>query len=73
MKFISKKRIFIVSVISLLLEFYAFNFIPRNVNIIATRTIFVKILDYTLNFLIFFLAIYLVSTLIIFIVEKLKK
>lgn len=73
MKFVSKKRVLFVSIASLLLEFYAFNFIPRNVNIIATRTIFVKILDYALNFLIFFLAIYLVSTLIIFIVEKLKK
>lgn len=73
MKFISKKRLLISSVLSLLLDFYAFNFIPRNVNIIATRTIFAKILDYALNFLIFFLAIYFVFTLIIFIVEKFKK
>lgn len=67
--FFSAKRTIWSAVAALVVIFYAFNFVPRNINIIATRTLTVKILDYIFNFLMFFVAIYLAITLIVFIIK----
>jgi hypothetical protein len=71
--FVSKSRGIISSILALVLIFYAFNFIPRNINIIATRSLGRQIFDYLLNFLIFFIVIYSVSSLFSFIYKKLFK
>ncbi|HCM81781.1 MAG: hypothetical protein UV63_C0004G0036 [Microgenomates group bacterium GW2011_GWC1_43_11] len=68
--FISTKRGIISAVLSLLLEFYAFNFVPKNINIIATRSLSRQIIDYALNFIIFFIVFYLTLTLIAYIIKK---
>lgn len=62
----SRKRLWWSVAGAIILEFYAFNFVPRNVNIIATRTLSVKIFDYVFNFLIFFIAIYLLAFVVSF-------
>jgi hypothetical protein len=67
---ISAKRGGICAVITIILEWYAFTFNPRNAAIIATRSTSRQIADYVLNFVIFFLVIYLFTSLIIFIVRK---
>jgi len=71
--FISKKRALVSAIASLLVVFYAFNFVPRNINIIATRSILRQILDYCLNFVIFFIVAYLVLTLIAFLIKVISK
>lgn len=68
--FISTKRGVVSVVLALLLEFYAFNFVPRNINIIVTRSLTRQIFDYILNFAIFFIVIYLLVTLIVYISRK---
>jgi hypothetical protein len=67
--FISKQRVIWSVVAALFLDFYAFNFVARNINIITNRSLLVQILDYVFNFIIFFTVIYLLATLIIFIVK----
>lgn len=57
-------------VLSLALEYYAFNFVQRNINIIATRSFARQIFDYILNFVVFFVAFYLLVTLITYIYKK---
>lgn len=69
--FVSKLRLIITGIISVLLVFYAFNFVPRNANIIASRTLGRQIFGYILNFVIFFVVIYLIFCLIIYIYQKL--
>lgn len=69
--FVSKLRLIIVGIISVLLVFYAFNFVPRNINTVANRTLGIKIFDYVLNFIIFFVVIYLIFCLITYIYQKL--
>lgn len=68
--FISEKRGIISAVLALILDFYAFNFVPRNINIIATRTLLVKIADYAFNFILFFVVFYLILTLIAYLAKK---
>ena len=68
--FISIKRGIISAVLSLLLEFYTFNFVPRNIDIIATRSLSRQIGDYVLNFLVFFIVFYLVLTLGAYLIKK---
>jgi len=67
--FLSLKRAIWSGVLTLIIEFYLFNFVPRNINIIATRTLGRQIFDYILNFVIFFVAIYLAITLITYIIR----
>lgn len=69
---ISSKRTIWSAILAVILDFYAFNFIPRNVNIIATRTPIVRLLDYLLNFIIFFLVIYIILTIIYYLVRLLS-
>lgn len=64
--FFSKKRVWTAAILSLVLIFYFFNFVQRNVDIIETRSMTRKIFDYGLNFAIFFVVIYLVLTLLIY-------
>jgi len=68
MKFLSKKKTIWSATIALIIAFYAFNFVPRNINIIATRSALMQIFDYCLNFVIFFVVAYLVLTLLTFFV-----
>ena len=70
--FLSLKRAIWSGVAAIIVVFYAFNFVPRNMNIIATHSLSVQILDYIFNFAMFFVAIYLVITLIIFIIKWLS-
>lgn len=72
-RFISKTRIIIAGVLSILLVFYFLNFIPRSVNILASRTFVRQILDYLLNFVIFFVATYLPLAAISFLYTKIFK
>ncbi len=71
--FISKSRIIVAGIISALFVFYFFNFVPRNINIVASRTLAVQIFDYVLNFAIFFVVIYLISCLFTYLYQKLFK
>ena len=71
--FISKSRIIIAGIISLILVFYFFNFVPRNINIIASRNLGRQLFAYALNFIIFFIVIYLVSCLLAYLYQKLFK
>jgi uncharacterized membrane protein required for colicin V production len=68
--FISLKRGIISAVLALLLEFYAFNFVARDIGIIATRSFSRQIVDYALNFVIFFIVFYLVLTLAAYLIKK---
>lgn len=61
---LSKKRALISAIISLTFVFYAFNFVPKNINIIETRSLPRQIFGYGLNFVLFFIVIYLILTLI---------
>jgi len=70
--FISLKRAIWVGAGAIIVDFYAFNFVPRNINIIATRSLSVQILDYIFNFLMFFAAIYLAVTLIVYFIKWLS-
>lgn len=70
--FLSKQRAIWSAVVAIIFVFYCFNFVPRNINILATRGLIVQILDYILNFLIFFVIAYLAVTLITYIIKVLK-
>jgi len=67
--FLSKIRAIISAILAVLLVFYAFNFVPKNVNIVASRSLGRQIFDYVLNFVIFFVVAYLVFYLISFLVK----
>jgi len=68
--FISVRRGIIAAVLALLLEFYAFNFIPGNIAIMATLSPAIQKVDYLINFLIFFIVFYLVLTLGAYLIQK---
>lgn len=71
--FISKPRLIFTGILSALLVFYLLNFIPRNINIVASRSFGGQLFDYFLNFVIFFLVIYIISCLLTFAYQKLSK
>lgn len=66
----AKSRLIVSLVISILTVVYLFNFVPRDIAIIASRTPARQVLDYTLNFVIFFVAVYLLLTLLAFVTKK---
>jgi hypothetical protein len=68
--FISIRRAIIAAVLAAVLEFYAFNFIPRNIAIMATRSPSVQKVDYLINFLLFFIVFYLVLTLGAYLINR---
>jgi hypothetical protein len=70
MMFISVRRGIISAVLAVVLEFYAFNFVPRNIAVMATRSPAIQKVDYLFNFLIFFIAFYLVMTLGAYLLKK---
>jgi hypothetical protein len=70
--FITKKRALWSGIVSVVWVFYLFNFVPRNINIVASRNFTHQILDYVLNIVLFFVIFYLISSLIIFLVSKAK-
>lgn len=71
--FISKPRGVVAGILSMLLVFYAFNFVPRNTNIVASKPRGIQIFDYILNFIFFFVVVYLVSCLFSYLYQKLFK
>jgi hypothetical protein len=70
--FISKVRAIVSAVVALLLVFYALNFTPRAIAILATRSFVIQVLDYLLNFTLFFVVIYLVASLIAFTIRSFR-
>jgi hypothetical protein len=68
--FFSIRRGIIAAVLAIVVEFYAFNFVPRNIAIMATRSLAVQKVDYVINFLIFFIVFYLVLTLGAWLIKK---
>ena len=68
--FISIKRGIIAAILAIILEYYAFNFVARNIRIIATRSFPRQIADYALNFAVFFVVFYLILTLGSYIFKK---
>lgn len=71
--FISILRATVTAVLSIFFVFYAFNFVTRDLNILATRSFERQVLDYVINFILFFAAIYLLASLATFIYQKLLK
>ena len=69
----SKSRLIVSLVASLLIVIFLFNFVPRDVVILASRTPARQMLDYILNFVVFFAAVYLLLSLFTFIKKKLWK
>lgn len=67
---LKKSRLLFASIISIILLFYAFNYIPRNVAIISSRTLSRKMVDYVLNFVLFDTVIYLILSLLAYIRNK---
>ncbi len=68
--FLSIRRGILAAVLALVLEFYAFNFVPRNIAIMATRSFSRQVNDYLINFLLFFIGFYLVLTFAAWLIKK---
>ncbi len=62
-KFLSWPRLIAGAVIAAVLVFCVLTFIPLYADIVATRTLAMQIFDYALNFIIFFVVVYLVASL----------
>ena len=69
--FVLKSRMIFAAILAVLFTFYAFNFIARNTNIVASRTLGRQVGDYILNFVIFFVVTYLILCLIAYLYQKL--
>jgi uncharacterized membrane protein required for colicin V production len=69
---LSFRRGIIAGFLALLFEFYAFNFVPRNIAIMATRSLSAQKVDYLINFLVFFIVFYLVLTLGTYLIKKIS-
>ncbi len=69
MKFISTRRIGLSLPLAIALVAYSFLFVPRNINILTTRTPLVKVLDFALNLVLFFVVIYLVASFLAYLIE----
>lgn len=72
-KFLSRPRLIAGAVIAAGLVFCVFTFIPLYADILATRTLAVKIFDYVLNFIIFFVVVYLAASLVTWLYRKLSR
>jgi hypothetical protein len=72
-KFFSVPRAAVAALLSILFVFYAFNFIPRAIMILATRSLGRIVFDWVINFAVFFILIYLLASLATFIYQKLLK
>lgn len=59
----------VAGAVALLVEFYVFNFVPRNINILATRSLARQTFAYVLNFALFFILAYLFLTLLAYLVR----
>ena len=66
----SKTRFLVSLVASVLIVILSFNSVPRDVAILASRTPMRQMLDYILNFVIFFVTVYLLLSLFTFIINK---
>jgi hypothetical protein len=64
------RRGIISAVLAIAMDIYAFNFIPRNIAVAATRSLVWQIADYVVNFLLFFIVFYLVLTLAAWLIKK---
>jgi len=66
----SKSRFIVSLIASVLIVVLSFYFVPRDVTILASRTPIRQVLDYTLNFVVFFVAVYLLLSLVTLIINK---
>lgn len=71
--FVSKKRIVASLILSAFFVFYAMNFNPRNINILATKSLGGVMFAYISNIVLFFIIFYLVATLVITLYRKIFK
>jgi hypothetical protein len=69
---LSIRRGIIAGFLTLLFEFYAFNFVPRNIAIMATHSLSAQKVDYLINFLLFFIVFYLVLTFGAYLIKKIS-
>lgn len=67
---ISWKMILLSFGLSVLFVIYSMNFIPRNIAIMAERTLSRQIFNYAVNILLFFVVIYLILSLLVWIYKK---
>jgi putative effector of murein hydrolase LrgA (UPF0299 family) len=68
--FLSIRRGILAGVLALALVYYAFNFVPRNIAVMASRSFSWRVSDYLINFLLFFIGFYLLMTLVAWVVKK---
>ena len=69
---LNKSRVLISAALSLILVGYFFNFVPQNVQVIASRSPLRRIADYSLNFIIFFVIIYLLVSYSTYVYKKIR-
>jgi hypothetical protein len=67
---LSIKRGILAAVLALALVYYAFNFIPRNIAVMSTRSVSWRVSDYLINFLLFFIGFYLLMSLVAWVVKR---
>ena len=71
---LKRKSRFIISLVtSVLIVIFSLSFVPRDVVVLASRTPARQAFDYILNFVTFFVAVYLLLSLFAFIEKKLRK
>ena len=66
----SKSRFIVSLVASVLIVILSFSFVPRDITALASRTPIRQVLDYILNFVVFFGAVYLLLSLFAFIIKR---
>lgn len=71
--FISGKRALWALGLSIILVIYGMNFVVRNVEIMATRTLVRQIFNYGSNILLFFIVFYLLISLSVYIIKLFNK
>lgn len=72
MRLNNRGKIIITGVISILAVYGSFNLVPRNMAILASRTPGRQIVDYLINFVLFFIVIYLLWSLAAWMVKKIS-
>ncbi len=71
--FLSKTRGIWSAILSIALVVYAMNFVSRNVQILSARTTGRIIFDYFFNIVLFFIALYLIISLLTWIYLKISR
>jgi len=68
--FLSIKRSWWSLGLSVIIVIYSMNFVPRNVAIMAERTLARQIFNYAINIILFFIVIYLLLSLFTWVYKK---